>query len=356
MNLKLLKHPTCIFLIAMAAMVSAQSNNNTSTGRDITYIDTHNHISGGSMRYSDYSGAIRKTLEKMDELGIQKIFIMPPPFSPGQRGIFEIDDFLPVIGKYPERIAILGGGGSLNVMIHQMEKSDSVTPEMKIQFEKKADDIISKGAIGFGEFAIEHFSFNNDHPYESVSADHPLFLLLADIAAKYNMPIDIHMEAIPQDMPLPNRSILKKSGNNPKMIRENLSAFERLLDHNKKAKIIWAHAGWCNTGYRTPDLCRKLLKKHPNLFMSFKLSPESVPETRSTNEDKKAIKAEWLQLIKDFSDRFLIGTDQFYVASGARQIGPQKTEATKHLMTLLSPDLARQIGTINPMHIFYPGK
>jgi len=352
MSLKLSKHLVGFFLIAMVSMVSAQSNNNTSTGRDIAYIDTHNHLSGGPIWRSDYPGAIRNALAEMNELGIQKICIMPPPFSPGHRGIFEIDDFLPVTVKYPERISILGGGGSLNVMIHQIGKSDSVSPEMKARFEKKAAEIISKGAIGFGEFAIEHFSFNYDHPYESVSADHPLFLLLADIAAKYNMPIDVHMEAIPQDMPLPDRNILKKSGNNPRMLRENLSAFERLLDHNQKAKIIWAHVGWCNTGFRTPTLCRELFEKHPNLFMSFKLSPESVPDARPISEDRKTIKAEWLQLIEDFPDRFLIGTDQFYVASGAKPIGPQKTEATKRLMTLLPPKLARQIGTINPIRIF----
>jgi hypothetical protein len=352
MSLRLPQHLIWLILIAMVSMASAQSNNHPSTGRDITYIDTHNHLSGGPMWRSDYSGAIRNALAEMDALGIQKIFTMPPPFSPGHPGMFEIDDFRHITGKYPERMAILGGGGSLNVMIHQIGKSDSVSPGLKARFEKKAGEIISKGAIGFGEFAIEHFSFNYDHPYESVSADHPLFLLLADIAAKYNVPIDIHMEAIPQDMPLPDRGILRKSGNNPKMLRENLLAFEKLLDHNPKARIIWGHVGWCNTGFRTPVLCRELFKKHPNLFMSFKLSPESVPEARPISEDRKTIKPEWLQLIEDFPDRFLIGTDQFFVAPGAKPIGPQKSEATKRLMTLLPPELARQIGMINPIRIF----
>ena len=321
-------------------------------GTEIAYIDAHNHLSGGPDWRSDYLAAARSALAEMDELGIRKIFIMPPPFSPGHRGIFDINDLLPAARKYPDRIAILGGGGSLNVMIHQAAKSDSIGPEIKARFEKTADEIISKGAIGFGELAVDHFSFNYDHPYESAPADHPLFLLLADLAAKYNVPMDIHMEAIPQDMPLPDRGILKRSGNNPKILRENIPAFERLLAHNPKAKIIWAHVGWCNTGFRTPALCRQLFEKHPNLYMSFKLAPESVRETRPVNEDKKSIKPEWLQLIKDFPNRFIIGTDQFYVAPGARPIGPQKTEATKHFMTLLPPDLARQIGLENPLWIF----
>lgn len=259
-------------------------------GKDITYIDTHNHISGGQGFRPDYSGAVYSALATMDELGIRKIIIMPPPFSPGHRGIFDTDELLPFARKNPARIAVLGGGGILNVMIHREEKSNSVSPEIKASFEKKAVDIISRGAVGLGEFAAEHFSFTHDHPYESVSADHPLFLLLADIAAKYDVPVDIHMEAIPKDMPLPDRAILKRSGNNPKMLRENISAFERLLSHNPRAKIIWAHAGWYNTGFRTPDLCRDLFNKHPNLYMSFKFSPDSVPETRPVSEENNAIK------------------------------------------------------------------
>ena len=319
---------------------------------DIVYIDAHNHLSGGPGIRSDFPGAVHNALAEMDKLGIRKIFIMPPPFSPGHRGLFDLDDLISFAKEYPARIAVLGGGGSLNVMIHQAGKSDLVSPELIARFEKKADEIISKGAVGFGEFAVEHFSFNYDHPYESVPADHPLFLLLADLAAKYNAPIDIHMEAIPKNIPLPDRIILKRSVNNPKTLKENLSAFERLLAHNPKTKIIWAHVGWCNTGFRTPALCRELFIRHPNLFMSFKLSPESVSETRPISEDKKTIKPEWLQLIKDFPDRFIIGTDQFYVAPGARPIGPQKTETTKHLMTLLPPELARQIGLENPIRIF----
>ncbi len=28
--------------------------------------------------------------------------------------------------------------------------------------------------------------------------DHPLFLVLAEVAAKYGIPIDLHMEAVPE--------------------------------------------------------------------------------------------------------------------------------------------------------------
>jgi predicted TIM-barrel fold metal-dependent hydrolase len=254
--------------------------------------------------------------------------------------------------KYPGRFAWLGGGESLNIMIHKAAKKRTVDSSLKKRFRETALNILDKGAVGLGEFAVEHFSFNHDHPYESVPADHPLFLLLADIAAERGVPVDIHMVAVPGDMPLPKRRILLRSGRNPDMLRENITAFERLLRHNRGAKIIWSHVGWCNTGYRTTELCEKLLKRHPNLYIGFKLSRESVPETRPLTEDKSRIKTAWLGLMQAFPDRFVIGTDQFYTPPGGRAIGPQKTEDTKRFMILLPPDLARSIGIENPRRIF----
>ena len=60
-------------------------------------------------------------------------------------------------------------------------------------------------------------------------------------------------------MPLPSHL---KSPPNPPRLHANIAAFERLLAHNPRAKIIWDHAGWDNTGYRTADLCRRLLKDY----------------------------------------------------------------------------------------------
>jgi hypothetical protein len=319
------------------------------------YIDVHNHLFGGSMRGENYIGAANSALSTMDKLGIRKMLVMPPPLSASLPVLFDVEELLPAVRKHPDRFATLGGGGTLNVMIHRAHKEGAVTPEMRERFRARALEILARGAAGFGEFAAEHFSFAPDHPYESVPADHPLFLLLADIAGEKGVPIDLHMEAVPRDMALPDRTILTRSGRNPSSLRENLSALERLLAHERNARIIWAHAGWCNTGQRTASLCREFLAKHPNLYMSIKMSPEGVSEVRPIGPDEGSIRPEWLELFRDFPDRFMIGTDQFYGPPGARQIGPQKTESTRLLMDLLPADLARRIGTENGVRLFRLG-
>jgi hypothetical protein len=336
--------------------ISLHSQPQQGSTKGITYIDCHNHLAGrygspGGVKGQDYEGAARLALSTMDQFGITQMIIMPPPFAPQSPQSYDYTDLLGVCKKYPDRFAFLGGGGTLNVMIHQTANEKEISPALKAKFQKTALEILAKGALGFGEFAAEHFSLGPNHPYETAPPDHPLFLLLADIAAEHNVPIDIHMEAVPEEMPLPEGLI---SPPNPKVLKPNIAAFERLLAHNRKARILWSHVGWCNTGKRTVALCAELLGKHPNLYMSFKISPRDSRSECMPIEQGMGLKAEWLQLIRGFPDRFIIGTDQFYVSprSPMRQIGPRSVEPTNRFFSLLPPDLAVKVGKENPRRIF----
>jgi len=322
------------------------------------FIDAHNHLHGQyglhpDMQQIDYEGAARVAMDAMNRLGIKKMFIMPPPFSPDHPGRYTFEDLIGTVKKYPDRFAFLGGGGTLNVMIQQAVYEGTVRQRLKNKFEKTAMEILSKGAIGFGELTAEHFSMRIGHPYESAPPDHSLFLLLSDIAALHGVPIDLHMEAIPEDMPLPKVKRLE-SPYNPRFLRANIPAFEKLLAHNRNAKIIWAHVGWCNTGRRTAALCAELLERHSNLYMSYKISRDSMGETRPLKEDF-TIKTDWLELIRTYPERFLIGSDQFYVTPKSNvQIGPphKEKEGTGRLLALLPPDLSHKVGYENAVRIF----
>ncbi|OGP65971.1 MAG: hypothetical protein A2170_05110 [Deltaproteobacteria bacterium RBG_13_53_10] len=324
----------------------------------VGFIDTHNHLHGqyGShpgIRQSDYEGAARVALDAMRRLGIKRMYIMPPPFSPDQPGRYTFEEMVFIVRKYPDRFAFLGGGGTLNVMIQEAVQTGKTAERLKNRFEKKALEILSKGAVGFGELTAEHFSLGADHPYESAPPDHPLFLLLSDIAAQRGVPIDIHMEAIPEDMPLPDVRRLH-SPRNPQVLRANIAAFERLLSHNRNSKIIWAHVGWCNTGFRTAALCAELFERHPNLYMSFKIRPDSMVETRPFTEEGR-IKSEWRNLILKYPERFVIGNDHFYTTPrSTAQIGPPLREGkgAERLFDFLPPEIGRKIGHENPLRIF----
>jgi hypothetical protein len=211
----------------------------------------------------------RIALGSMDATGVKFNLLMPMPQAVNQKLRLCLEDLLPIREKYPERFGVLGGGGSLNVMIQQAVREGRVTSAMEKEFDARALELVRKGAVGFGEMTAEHFSMDQHHPYETAPPDHPLFLRLADLAAKYDLPMDLHMEAISEKMPMPSRF---KSPPNPQVLKPNLEALGRLLAHNRKAKIIWAHLGWDNTEKRTVALTRKLLKENKNLYMSIRIA------------------------------------------------------------------------------------
>ena len=303
-------------------------------------IDTHLHLERGPQRGDNDEASL--LLHTMDSFAIEKAILTPPPIPPGRAARFGLNRLRAIAGHDRERLSFMAGGETLNQII-QGTPADRVGSDVLRRFTETAETIAGSGAIGFSELAVEHFSNNTGaHPYESSPPDHPLFLALADIAAKHVMPLEIHMEAVPQDMPFPE--IRLKGGRNPEKIHGNVAAFERLLAHNMEAQIVWVHAGWDLTGERTVPLMRRLLRAHANLAMSIKIEG-GVRLTQPLTPDG-AVKPGWVTMLGDFPDRFVIGSDTF-IGEGTEQ-----TENVRRFVDALPPDLVVPIGSGNARRLY----
>jgi len=310
-------------------------------GQEISYIDTHGHITLG------IPGGVQAALDSMDAEGIRQMLIMPAPL-----GEVASEQGLPdIVAVHPDRFSFLSGGQSLNRKIQ--DAPGPVTLDTLASFESRAIEILRQGAIGFGEMVGEHFSLRPHHPYISAQPDHPLFLRLADIAGRYGVPIDLHMEALTQDTPRTNLCDITSvcwtqmglTNPNPETFPEDIAALETLLSHNRRARIVWVHAGWDNTRYRTVELMHRLLRDHPNLYMNIKF------RNRLANRPLDAIgqlKPEWLTLIRSFQDRIMIGTDAKYPDDQDLETLPLH----RALLNQLPPDLARKVGYLNAVRIY----
>ncbi len=318
----------------------------------IQWIDVHDHLVADRQ---DFSGAVRAAVAAMDQAHIRRMICMPPPQATFH---FECDAFINALRPHRNRFAFLGGGGSLNVMLQQAGNQANVSASLQREFERKAAEILRWGAVGFGEMTAHHLSLHGaEHPYECVSPDHPLLLLLADIAARHDVPVDLHMDLVVKDIPTP---AWLTAPNNPKTLRANLAALERLLDHNPKARICWAHAGSDNIGHWTAELSGNLLRKHPNLYMSLRMGPSHVPENFPLTRQGE-IKAEWLAVFREFPNRFVIGDDQFILSTTYR--GPQLAvdssrnvsmlrERTVVFLNALPANLAQKIASENAVILY----
>src|SRR5471030_1805119 len=301
-----------------------------------SYLDGHTHFD-----QKDIPGSIQAALAGLEKQNAAMIFLLPPPDTFDNPAHYDAEVILAAARLHPGKLAVMGGGGTLNAMIHQSVVSGDAGPKVLEAFLKRAEELAAEGVVGYGEMTAEHFAGGT--PYQYAPADHPLFLLLADIGARHGLPIDLHLEAVPQPMPLPAGL---KSPPNPPQLHENIAAFERLLAHNPKENIVWAHAGTDGTVLRTPELCRRLLQAHSNLYMELKLDGSATARNSPLAGGK--VDPDWLKLFQDFPDRFIIGSDQHY----PELPGAQRWQAPVLLLNQLPGDLQRSIGKDNALRIY----
>jgi predicted TIM-barrel fold metal-dependent hydrolase len=312
-------------------------------------LDVHAHFL--VTRREDASSAVQPALQVMDRLGIAKTLIMPPPQPPGHPILYDYEAFLPYIRSHSDRFGFLGGGGILNPLIHH--KGPTASERVQRDFEVLAERILAAGAVGFGEITAHHVSYFSQHPYESVPADHPLLRLLADIAARRDVPIDLHMDPIPRDMAPPAR-LTERSNNNPPTLVANIGGFERLLAHNRAAKIVWAHAGRDTLGTWSVALSRGLLQRHSNLFMSLSMHPPFglVAENSLLGEGGQPNQA-WIALIGEYPDRFVVGSDFFHQrAERSGQTLPPPTPPIRRFVNALPSALGLKVAHENASRLY----
>ena len=157
------------------------------------------------------------------------------------------------------------------------------------------------------------------------------------------MPIDLHMEAVPEDTSFPAN---RPRGSNPERIFANIARFEHLLDHNPRARIVWLHAGWDLTAERTLALMRRLLTQHDNLVMSIKYDGSGSKLTAPFFPESGDLRPGWIAMLRDFPQRFMIGSDQF--------IGEptERLESARRLIDALPPDLKPAVARENARRIY----
>jgi predicted TIM-barrel fold metal-dependent hydrolase len=341
-------------LPATASPTAAASCSRDASGH-VLFVDTHAHLDGLTRGGADYAGAIDAALAQYDVNSAKIGIVMAPPTPPGQgAGAYDYTDYEAACKKRRPRVAFLGGGGTLNPMIQQAIAAGSVSTDLESRFRSAAAQILAAGAVGFGETAAEHLSFNPKHPYESAPPDHPLFLLLAEIAADKGVLIDFHMFPVTREGAPTPPAFLQLSPNNPRTLHENISRFERLLDHAPSAKIVWDHAGDTFTGCGDATLAGDLLGRHANLYLQLKANAGTgLPQTLVTPAG--AISAGWLSVIRAFPDRIVLGGDNFWPAPGAL-LGFQRPEqdvpALRALVDHVPNELVCRVASDNALRIY----
>ena len=87
------------------------------------YIDVHTHLDE-----TDVDGSMQSAIDSMPVENLAKIVFMPSPFTLADANRFDVERLRPAAKKYPGKIAVLGGGGTLNPMIIEAARTGDAGP------------------------------------------------------------------------------------------------------------------------------------------------------------------------------------------------------------------------------------
>lgn len=317
------------------------------------YIDVHTHIMPSGM-------SLEEMLKNMDIEGIDTMIIMETPTSIYMGKSQEEYGIPSASEKYPSRFISLYGGEAMT-LLDTVVKKGKYTQSQEEKYTTLLEDAMKSGKYkGFGEIALRHISLGGEGSDVTIPGDHPWMFIMSDIAAKYDLPIDVHMDV--------------------ETVNEGISGLEKLLDHNKNTKIIWSHTAWSRTNYKSGsiELMRQLFKKHPNLYSSVKIQTETAfmdggmgmkqqPQKGAGRGSKQlgsgnggikpppqqgvtsGINLEWLVLFKEYPERFMMGSD---IKPGERPNEFTYIKAHRKFLEQLPTEILKQIERNNAKEIF----
>ena len=312
-------------------------------------IDTHVHLGAGP-KQRDFAAGASEALVKMPERHVVIAIVLPTPQvalptaqKRHRQKRYDHEELRRV--NLSDRIRIAGGAGILGKMLHG---SKTVSSEKIESFRDLAQSLVEDGIVGFGEIGLYHFALPRiGNRFGRVPLNHPLLDVLGDVAAKADIPIDVHFDVVPRSSSLPKQLV---GAGNPGHLEANLAQFEQFLSRNRKTKIVWAHAGFEVTPFRTAQLCADLLQRYNNLYMSIRLT-RGAPRPSAAMDTSGQLKNEWKQLFTRFPDRFVFGSESMYGSTMSSKFNHQFALYQK-LLAQLPSTVAVKIASENALTIY----
>lgn len=228
------------------------------------------------------------------------------------------------------KVGLLGVGGVQKDDVGWIEAATRRFPDRVIPFAPvpepmapdaaaRLDTLLATGRFkGAGEVHVHQASRKIRRPI-----DVPPFPALLDVSARWTTPLVIHDE----------------------LTAETTVELERALGHNRRARIVLAHAG---SG--EPRALAGLLRRHENLYldisgMHFQRTPALATETGPLGR-------EWRGLLTEHADRVLAGIDLWAPALFRPAMLDRLMTWTRRILGDLPLDAAERVAHANAVRLF----
>jgi len=202
-----------------------------------------------------------------------------------------------------------------------------------------ADAKLATGRFwGIGEVIVKHFAYSSGRHAELENPIYsPFMQRLSQIAARFDVPIVLHMEGAPH------------------LVKD----FARLLQENARVRYVWAH----NCGRSKAHVIRTMLDNHPNLYCDL-ANMTNVGKTgygtgwprmedyNALIENDGVLFTDMRELYEAFPDRFMIGMDVAHAPGMSTKNYGRRAKRFRELLAQLTPRTATAFAKDNAIRIF----
>jgi predicted TIM-barrel fold metal-dependent hydrolase/Ca2+-binding EF-hand superfamily protein len=239
------------------------------------------------------------------------------------------------VGLYSEKMQELLGDRYIPMFgrlewwnVNRKFGNDGLNPENKIISEmlQRAEVLLKAKKIkGFGEIHVQNLKSGGVPKFNfNLQLDIPVIIRMYEIANKYNGVLQFHTE-----------------------LDDKERAIKLALKY-PNTKTILSH---CLPGGSTPDDWREILTETKNVYceISGGGNGPTVGSAKATIYDENGLTSGYLELLKEFPDRFLLGSDPC-----CRLLPLYKSVimSQRSMLSHLSPDLMKKLAYENAVRIF----
>lgn len=311
--------------LLIVVLSTSQASEPTRSGQ-FPIVDAHGHI-GASFN-------VTKIIKEMDKNGVSKQIVMARRYPGGDSDLPGDDQLaLKLAETYPGRFyPLVGMQLPMLTGAHKWNTPDADVESLIRLTERK---LASGKFFGIGEFIVRHWAYS---PGRHAEQDNPIYSELmrrfSTLAAKYDVPMVIHMEGYPA------------------LVED----FSKLIKENPNTRYVWAH----NCGRSKATVIRSLLSRHENLYCDLGgMTNEATgygsgwprkEEFTSLIERNGVLFPEMKSLYEEFPDRFMVGTDVAHAPAMRFYAG--RVRRFRTLLDQLSPEARAKIAEQNAIRIF----
>ena len=191
---------------------------------------------------------------------------------------------------------------------------------------------------GIGEVIVKHFSYSSGRHAELENPIYSSFMQrLSKLAARFDVPIVLHMEGAPR----------------------SVKDFAHLLRKNSQVRYVWAH----NCGRSKAPVIRAMLENHPNLYCDlasmtnvgksgYGIGWPRMEEYSALIEKNGVLFPEMREVYETFPDRFMIGMDVAHAPGMNYKNYGRRAQRFRELLAQLTPQTAAAFADGNAIRIF----